>query len=175
MNLADLPQPLRRFLRTQIALRRSEQLEANHELADRSRAKQRRIEMRVKMIRSRWRVAKRLLMKTHRVRKRRLEQVVVSRDQSFEHIAERIPLAAAQRSEFPDMPAADEQRLERPGRPERNDHGKRLILADDALAMRLLAVEIVAQKTGATFPRLPFERLAPSRRLVGHVVARHDL
>src|SRR5206468_10135221 len=170
MNLADLPQPPRRFLGSEIALRRSKQLEANHELADRSRAKQRRIEVRVKMLRSRWRVAKRLLMKTHRVRKRRLEQVVVSRGQSFEYIAERIPLGAAQRAERPDMPAADEQRLERPGRPERNDHGKRLILADDALAMRSLALEIVAQQTRAALLRVPFERCALARRLVGKVV-----
>src|ERR1700730_3122443 len=76
VNAADRLKPRGRVLRREIALRRSKELEADHDLANRRRSQQRRIEVRVEMDRLVRAASNGLLMKAHGVRKRRLEQIV---------------------------------------------------------------------------------------------------
>src|SRR5262249_6869305 len=87
--VVEYPQSFRRGFRCQIALRRRNELEPDHEFAQRRRSKKRRIEMRVQMIVGIVAGPQRL-MKSHRIRKWRLEQIVVAGRQLLENGRERI-------------------------------------------------------------------------------------
>src|SRR5439155_13653621 len=93
------------------------------------------------------RLMDRLLMKAHRVRKRGLEQVVIARDEPAKKIRERVALRAAQVVQCADVAPADEERLERPDGPERDEREKGVVLADHALLTPRFQLDVGAEET----------------------------
>ncbi len=89
MVLSSFPQPSGRAFRCDVALRSGEHLIADHELPDRSGAKQWRIEVSMQMPLVMGLSIGRTLMESHRVRERTLEKVVVANCDTVQNIGER--------------------------------------------------------------------------------------
>lgn len=88
MHRAQLQQPLRCGFRREIALRHRQHFKADHEFAHSRGPEQRRVEMQMKMgfgVRPSiaWR-----LMKTHRIWKRNLKQVIIASCDLFQNIGQ---------------------------------------------------------------------------------------
>ena len=143
---ADRPQPLGGVLGGEVALGLGEQLVADHELAD-VRAQQRRVE-----------VARGPASRSVGRRRRTAPGASPSSTGTAAGTARRSGRAArrstparpsrAAASELGQprgRPPRDQQRLERPGRPERHDHQPLVVLDDDPRAARLL-VDVVEQQ-----------------------------
>src|SRR4030095_919054 len=120
-------------------------------------------------------LANRLLVEPHRIRERRLEQVVVTGEQPSHHVGERIASVLFQLRERSNVAAAEEQRLERPYGPERHDGEKRVVLADDSLRKVRLELRVVAKQTLTMARSVPSEGVLLARRLVGDRFSRPDL
>jgi hypothetical protein len=75
---ANRAQSLSGYLRRDITLRSAQEFETNHELSDACRSQQRREKMCVEVPLGMRQSVRGLLVKTHRIRKRRFEQVVVA-------------------------------------------------------------------------------------------------
>ena len=73
------------------------------------------------------------LVKSHRIRERNLEDVVVARRRAPQNICQQLALLPGQFVDRREMPLAQQQGLKRPHRPERHHHGKCIVLADDPL------------------------------------------
>src|SRR6266403_589936 len=107
-----------------------------------------------------------LLVESHRVRERRLEQIVVANGDAAQDVAEEIALFPAKLIDRSNMALAQHQRFEWPNRPERHNYSKSIVLADDAQVQLQLQLQVVAQQAGM-FLRviLPERRQLPSGKV----------
>src|SRR5690348_4889792 len=140
-------QALRCLLRSQIALRAAQHLETNHKFPYCRRTQQRRIKMRVQMPLGMRSIIGRTLVKAHRIRKWRVEQMIVTRSKFLQHVGERIAFRRRQLVERARVPLGDNHRFERPNRPERNERDEVFVLFNDALARFFFLFQVIAQKT----------------------------
>ena len=84
-------------------------------------------------------------MKSHRVWKRCLEEVVITRCDAFKDVCESFASRAIEHRDVSNVGAAAQQYFEGPGRPERNHNDKVCVFADDAISNLQLQRDIVAQ------------------------------
>src|SRR5690348_13807758 len=101
-----------------------------------------------------------LLMNSHRVRKRRFEQIVVTDRDRFQRVGELASFFGVKLVDRAEMPFADEQRLVRPHRPKRHDDHEPWVFVYHPGAGRLLAGGVVTkQAIPALPPVLPLRKI----------------
>ena len=174
----DRAQAARRVLGRQVALRLGQQLVADHELAHVG-AQERRIEVRVDLPVVGRPVTERRLVPAHRVRERPLEQPVVAASQLVQDDRQVVARRVVEVGQARGGSLGHEQRLERPGRPERHDDEPLVALDDDPLAARLAARRNRAAAAcrsppggrAAWRPRARHHRAAPCRPRSGRADA----
>src|SRR3979490_1009875 len=93
----------------------------------------------------------RALVKTHGVRKRDLEQMIIARGQTLQSVRQRIFLIVRKFCERAKVPSRDYQGFERPDCPERYQHGEVLVFEDDSFAALSFQRQVVAKQ--ARMPR----------------------
>src|SRR5919109_3113332 len=98
------------------------------------------------------------LMEAHRVTKSRLEQIVVTNGDATKNVAKKIAFARSKLVERGDVALAQDERLKRPDRPERNDYGEGIVLANDALVALQLQLQVIAKQAGMFFRAIGVER-----------------
>ena len=106
----------------------------------------------------------------HRVGERAAEQVVVAGVEAAEDLGEGVALLGGERGEVAHAPARDDHRLEGPPGPEGNQHHPVGVRAHDALAVRQLPRQAVAEQVRPPrfeMPALARETAAGKRRQVG--------
>src|SRR5580692_11331206 len=133
VRFGQVSQPCGSPLGGDIALRPSEQLITHHEFLHGSGSEEWwkivRVEMELRMTL----VIRRLLMKPHRVREGRLEQIVVANCQSSQNVGEILSLHVVEFGQARHMPAAQDHCFERPDRPIRHERHKSIVLTDNPL------------------------------------------
>src|SRR5208337_3828205 len=144
-----IPQAFGGRFRREIALRRAQHLEPDHEFLHRRRAQEGRVEMSVHLPFGMHRAAARLLMEAHRIGERHVEQPVVAPGQLGQRRGERLLLGRAHLVKTPDPPPRQDHRLERPDRRERDEDDEMRVGEHDPLAERELLLEIVDQQDPA--------------------------
>src|SRR5436190_8686247 len=83
------------------------------------------------------------LMKTHRIGKGRLKQIVVTRCQTLQNICKSKTFYLIEIADRTAMSPAEDHDFERINRPERNDHREVLVLAYQPFAVGVLDVEVI--------------------------------
>src|SRR5258706_390890 len=159
VKVARFAKAIRRALRRNVALGGAEQFVTYHEFLNRGAAEQRRKVVRVQMPFFVGAAVGGLLVESHRVWERRLEQIVITNRDAPQDVAEEIALFPAKLIDRSNMALAQHQRLEWPNRPERNDHGKSNVLADDPEVQLQLQLQVVAQQA-----RMFLSAIIPERR-----------
>src|SRR5260370_14867705 len=132
-------------LRGDIALRPSEQLITHHEFLHSGGSQQwwkiMCVEMELRMTLA----IRRLLMKPHRIREGRLEQIVVADCQSSEDVRETPLFGVVQHPEARHMPAAQDHRFERPYGPIRHKRHESIVLANNPLPVLDFQTQVLTQ------------------------------
>ena len=80
----------------------------------------------------------RRLVEAHRIRKIRLEEIVVAGRRLFQDGGQRVPLPLTELRQRANVCLRQQKRLERPHRPPWHHHQEILVFADDPGAFRLL-------------------------------------
>lgn len=99
------------------------------------------------------------LMKSHGVRKRDAEEIVVPDGEATKDVAEQVQVRGREIRECADVPAAKNHSFKRPDRPVGDQRHEGLVFADDADDMPALELQIVAQQTGAVCALIFEERI----------------
>ena len=110
-----------------------------------------------------------LLMKAHRVRKARGEEIVVARGQLPEYVGQSRSLCAGE------MIKGRDQRFEGPDGPERHKSEEAVVLAHQPFLLIEFCFEVVAQQAGALLLAVAPLSLCLSCGFVGYVFRRPDL
>ena len=114
-------------------------------------------------------------MPAHRIRKRHVEQPVVRGQQRDEKPTQLAPRGGRDVGQARDRHQRQDQRLERPHRPVRNDRHPARALVDDALAACVLEARVVGEQPGPVRGGVGALVLVLGGGLVGQRVRRPDL
>src|SRR5690348_3928156 len=149
MDFARFAETIGRVLRSNIALRHSEHFEADHKFLDGCGAQERREIVRVQMPFGMRRAVGGALVKTHRIGKGNLKQIVVANGDAAENVAKQRELSSGEGRNGVDVSAADDDRFKRPHRPIRNQDHKGIVVADDSLFALELEAQVIAQQASS--------------------------
>jgi hypothetical protein len=142
----QIAQALRGGFWRQISLGLGQELVAHHELLDGRRAKQGRVHVAMQLPVLGAGGAERRAMPTHRIRERHLEQAIVGGQQRRQQRRQIAPRRRRELRQARHRRHGQDQRLERPHCPVRNDGDPARVLVDDAIAALLLEASIVEQE-----------------------------